>query len=51
MAKKVVVTGIGMISPLGVGKKANWQSVLANANSIVKLANQGAEGEFAGIDC
>ena len=37
--RKVIVTGIGMISPLGVGKKANWKAVLANSNSIVKLAN------------
>ena len=33
----MLVTGLGMISPLGVGKTANWSSVLAGGNSIVKL--------------
>ena len=36
-SRKVLVTGIGMISPLGVGKRANWHSVLAGGNSIIKL--------------
>ena len=37
-SRKVVVTGISMISPLGVGKMANWNSVIKNSgNAIVKV--------------
>ena len=31
---KVLVTGIGMISPLGNGKVANWNAVLAGNHGI-----------------
>ena len=46
-SRKVLVTGISMISPLGVGKTANWNSVLNKGNAIRKL--QGTE--FTDIDC
>ncbi|MGI9311399.1 MAG: beta-ketoacyl synthase N-terminal-like domain-containing protein, partial [bacterium] len=33
-ARRVVVTGMGAISPLGVGLDANWQAMLAGRNGI-----------------
>lgn len=34
MQRRVVVTGLGMISPLGVGTEENWKSLLAGRNGI-----------------
>lgn len=32
---RVVVTGIGLITPLGVGAKATWQNLIANKSGLV----------------
>jgi len=32
--RRVVVTGIGMISPLGIGNEANWEGLLAGRSGI-----------------
>jgi len=34
MDKRVVVTGIGMVSPLGIGKAATWEALLAGRSGI-----------------
>ena len=37
--RRVVVTGMGMVSPLGVGIKTNWDSILASRSGIRKVTN------------
>ncbi|MFZ5813713.1 MAG: beta-ketoacyl-ACP synthase II [Bacillota bacterium] len=34
MERRVVVTGIGLLSPLGLGVKANWEAALAGRSGI-----------------
>lgn len=33
-ARRVVVTGIGMVTPVGIGRETAWQALLANTNGI-----------------
>ena len=35
--RRVVVTGMGMVSPLGVGVKRNWDSITAGKSGIRKI--------------
>ena len=39
--RRVVVTGLGIITPLGLGLKQNWQKILTGSNSISKLETNG----------
>lgn len=34
---RVVVTGMGIVSPIGVGKAENWSNILKGANGIVSV--------------
>jgi len=36
--KRVVVTGIGLVSPLGIGTEVNWQALMAGQNGIVRIS-------------
>ena len=45
---KVLVTGIGMISPLGNGKVANWNAVLAGNHGIQKIPELKSECKIGG---
>src|SRR5882762_6479605 len=36
--QRVVITGIGIISPLGIGVKAFWQNLLAGKVGVQKIA-------------
>jgi 3-oxoacyl-[acyl-carrier-protein] synthase II len=44
---RVVVTGLGVVSPLGVGVELNWRRLLDNYSGIVQLN----EAEYDGIPC
>lgn len=41
--KRVVITGIGMISPLGVGNDANWQALMEGRSGIGPITRFAAE--------
>ena len=34
MSRRVVVTGVGLVSPLGIGTKANWEALSAGRSGI-----------------
>lgn len=42
-AKRIVVTGMGIVSPLGCGVQHVWQSLLAGKSGITKLSEQMVE--------
>ncbi|MBN1852920.1 MAG: beta-ketoacyl-[acyl-carrier-protein] synthase family protein [Pirellulales bacterium] len=47
----VVITGVGVISPIGIGKTAYWQSVCSATSGVrplAFLANTGLESNFGG---
>ncbi len=42
--RKVVITGIGVISPIGIGVKAFWENLLAGKIGVRKIASFDASG-------
>ncbi len=42
-AKRIVVTGMGIVSPLGCGVQHVWQSLLAGKSGITGLSEQMVE--------
>ena len=57
MSRRVVVTGIGLVSPLGIGTEANWEALCAGRNGIGPITRFDASqysariaGEVKGFD-
>ncbi|MFC1571430.1 beta-ketoacyl-ACP synthase II [Candidatus Margulisiibacteriota bacterium] len=44
MTKRVVVTGLGVISPIGIGRDAFWQSLAAGKNGIDRITHFDTSG-------
>ena len=44
MSRRVVVTGLGMVTPLGVGVPANWEAVCAGRSGIGPITRFASEG-------
>ena len=49
MSNRVVITGLGAITPIGIGKEAFWQALLAGKNGIDKITHFDASGCHAQI--
>lgn len=57
MARRVVVTGVGLVSPVGVGTEACWSAILRGCNGIERITHFDASayacqiaGEVKGFD-
>lgn len=44
MDRRVVVTGVGLVSPLGVGTEESWKNTLAGASGVRTITKFDAEG-------
>ncbi len=44
MTRRVVVTGIGLITPVGIGREATWKNLLAGVCGVDHISSFNAEG-------
>lgn len=47
--QRVVITGMGAVSPFGTGTEVLWQALLAGKNGIQKLTHLPVHGDIVGI--
>ncbi|MGH9447966.1 MAG: beta-ketoacyl synthase N-terminal-like domain-containing protein, partial [Terriglobia bacterium] len=39
MARRVVVTGVGLVSPVGVGTEETWKGILAAQSGVAPISH------------
>ena len=44
MSRRVVVTGVGLLSPLGIGTDLSWQAICEGRNGITRIEQFDATG-------
>ena len=44
MTKRVVVTGIGLVTPIGADRRTTWKNLLAGKSGIDHISSFDAEG-------
>ena len=44
MKNRVVVTGIGMVSPLGLSRQSTWRGLVAGESGVAPIASFDTEG-------
>ena len=49
MSRRVVITGIGLVSSLGIGTSANWSALLAGTSGVARITKFDASGFAAQI--
>jgi 3-oxoacyl-[acyl-carrier-protein] synthase II len=49
LGRRVVVTGVGLVSPLGIGNEANWEALCAGRSGIGPITRFDASGFSARI--
>lgn len=49
MAQRVVVTGLGIVSPIGIGREVFWQNLVAGQNGIAQITRFDTTGFDAKI--
>ena len=42
--RRVVITGLGIVSPLGIGVAENWRNILAGKSGITRVTHFDATG-------
>ncbi|KAK1963515.1 3-oxoacyl-synth [Colletotrichum sublineola] len=50
MMRRVVVTGLGAISPFGVGVRSTWNRLLAGQSAITSVANLEPQARWKGLN-